>query len=95
MLLSFISRTKWTKSSGFRTISRFYRDGEYIATDRAENLNVDKVIQLMVGREVNNMFSPKGRVSDRGENPFLKVGKILSARPAQFKKCFRFETASW
>ena len=33
-----------------------YRDGEYIATDRAENLNVDKVIQLMVGREVNNMF---------------------------------------
>ena len=25
-----------------------YRDGEYIATDRAENLNVDKVIQLMV-----------------------------------------------
>ena len=30
-----------------------YRDGEYIATDRAENLNVDKVIQLMVGREVN------------------------------------------
>lgn len=33
-----------------------YRDGEYIATDRAENLNVDKVIQLMVGREVTSMF---------------------------------------
>ena len=33
-----------------------YRDGEYIATDRAENLNVDKVIQLMVGREVTQMF---------------------------------------
>ena len=33
-----------------------YRDGEYIATDRAENLNVDKVIQLMVGREVTDMF---------------------------------------
>ena len=39
-----------------------YRDGEYIATDRAENLNVDKVIQLMVGREVNNMF-PKVHVA--------------------------------
>ena len=33
-----------------------YRDGEYIASDRAENLNVDKLIQLMVGREVSNMF---------------------------------------
>ena len=33
-----------------------YRDGEYITTDRAENLNVDKVIQLMVGREVTSMF---------------------------------------
>ena len=30
--------------------------GEYIASDRAENLNVDKLIQLMVGREVSNMF---------------------------------------
>lgn len=33
-----------------------YRDGEYIASDRAENLNVDKLIQLMVGREVTDMF---------------------------------------
>lgn len=33
-----------------------YRDGEYIATDRAENLNVNKLIQLMVGREVTEMF---------------------------------------
>lgn len=33
-----------------------FRDGEFIATDRAENLNVDKLIQLMVGREVTAMF---------------------------------------
>ena len=33
-----------------------YRDGEYVATDRAENLNVDKVITLMVGREMTSMF---------------------------------------
>jgi methyl-galactoside transport system ATP-binding protein/inositol transport system ATP-binding protein len=33
-----------------------YRDGEYITTDRAENLDVNKLIQLMVGREVTEMF---------------------------------------
>ncbi len=33
-----------------------YRDGEYIATDRAENLTQDKLITLMVGREVTEMF---------------------------------------
>ena len=46
-----------------------YRDGEYIATDRAENLNVDKLIQLMVGREVTDMFPkvdcPIGKPSSR------------------------------
>ena len=52
-----LANTKWTEIFLISTISRFYRvTGEYIATDRAENLNVDKVIQLMVGREVNNMF---------------------------------------
>ena len=33
-----------------------YRDGEYIATDRAEDLTQDKLITLMVGREVTEMF---------------------------------------
>ena len=33
-----------------------YRDGEYIATDRAENLNVNKLITMMVGREMTNIF---------------------------------------
>ena len=33
-----------------------YRDGEYIATDRAANLTQDKVIKLMVGREITDMF---------------------------------------
>lgn len=33
-----------------------YRDGEYVASDRAENLNVDKLIKLMVGREITDMF---------------------------------------
>ena len=33
-----------------------YRDGEYVATDRAANLDVNKVIKLMVGREMTSMF---------------------------------------
>ena len=33
-----------------------YRDGEYVASDLAENLSVEKLIQLMVGREVSAMF---------------------------------------
>ena len=33
-----------------------FRDGEYVGTDRAENLNVDKLIEMMVGRQVGNMF---------------------------------------
>ena len=53
-----------------------YRDGEYIAT---ENLNVDKVIQLMVGREVNNMFPkvecPIGETILKVEN--LSAGRAV------------------
>ena len=33
-----------------------YRDGEYVTTDRAANLDVDKVITLMVGRKMGNIF---------------------------------------
>jgi len=54
-----------------------YRDGEYIATDCAENLNVDKLIQLMVGREVGAMF-PKVECAI-GET-VLKVENLSSGR---------------
>ena len=33
-----------------------FRDGEYVGTDEAKNLTVDKLITLMVGREVTEMF---------------------------------------
>ncbi|MCP1109390.1 sugar ABC transporter ATP-binding protein [Ohessyouella blattaphilus] len=36
-----------------------YRDGEYITTDVAKNLTQDKVIELMVGREITDMFPKK------------------------------------
>ena len=54
-----------------------YRDGEYIASDRAENLNVDKVIQLMVGREVTEMF-PK--VDCPIGDTILKVENLSAGR---------------
>jgi len=48
------------------------RDGRHIATERAENMTMDKIIKLMVGRELTNRFPEKtnrvGDVSLRVEN---------------------------
>lgn len=33
-----------------------YRDGEYVFSDQAKNLDIDRVISLMVGREMKNIF---------------------------------------
>ena len=54
-----------------------FRDGEYITTDLASNLNVDKVIQLMVGREVTAMF-PK--VDCPIGDVILKVDHLAAGR---------------
>ena len=54
-----------------------YRDGEYIAADRAENLNVNKVISMMVGREMDSMF-PK--VECPIGDVVLKVEDLSSGR---------------
>lgn len=35
------------------------RDGKWIATEDAESLTTDKIIKLMVGRELTNRFPPK------------------------------------
>lgn len=57
------------------------RDGKHIATEKAEDLTMDKIIKLMVGRELTERFPPKtnkiGEVS-------LKV-EGLSARYAPVK----------
>ena len=56
-----------------------YRDGEYVTTDRAANLDVDKVITLMVGRKMGNIFPkvdcPIGDVILKVEN--LSSGKAF------------------
>ena len=33
-----------------------FRDGTYVGTDRAANLNNEKLIEMMVGRKITNMF---------------------------------------
>lgn len=35
------------------------RDGKWIATKEAENLTMDEIIKLMVGRELTNVYPPK------------------------------------
>lgn len=35
------------------------RDGAWVATEKAENLDMDKIIKLMVGRELTTRFPPK------------------------------------
>ena len=46
------------------------RDGQWVATERAENLEMNDIIRLMVGRELTNQFPPKTNVP--GE-VYLKV----------------------
>lgn len=57
-----------------------YRDGEYITSDRAENLDIDKLITLMVGRTMDKMF-PKVECPI-GET-VLKVDGLSSGRAFQ------------
>ena len=57
------------------------RDGKHIATEKREDLTIDKIIRLMVGRELTNRFPPK--VNKIGKT-VLEV-KELSARYACVK----------
>ena len=56
-----------------------FRDGEYVTTDEAKNLTVDKLITLMVGREVTEMFPkvpcPIGETILKVEN--LSAGRAV------------------
>ena len=38
------------------------RDGKWIATETADNLTTDKIIKLMVGRDLTNRFPPKTNI---------------------------------
>lgn len=38
------------------------RDGKWVATESAKDLTTDKIIKLMVGRDLTNRFPPKTNV---------------------------------
>lgn len=48
------------------------RDGRHVATEKASDMTMDKIIRLMVGRELTNLFPPKtntpGEVALKVEN---------------------------
>ena len=46
------------------------RDGQWVATERAEDLEMNDIIRLMVGRELTNQFPPKTNVPG---DVYLKV----------------------
>ena len=46
------------------------RDGQWVATERADDLEMNDIIRLMVGRELTNQFPPKTNVPG---DVFLKV----------------------
>jgi methyl-galactoside transport system ATP-binding protein/inositol transport system ATP-binding protein len=54
-----------------------YRDGEYVGTDYRENMTIDRIISMMVGREITEMFPkiecPIGKTILKVEN--LSDGK--------------------
>lgn len=58
------------------------RDGKWIATNNAKNLTTDKIISLMVGRDLTNRFPEK--VNKPGE-VILKVEELTAAYQPSFK----------
>lgn len=59
-----------------------FRDGKYIATDKVSSLTEDKIVSLMVGRELLNMYGHRGDNEVPGE-VFFKVENIT--RKGAFK----------
>ena len=58
------------------------RDGQWIATESAKNLTTDKMINMMVGRDLTNRFPPKTNVP---KEPILKVSNLTAKVKNSFK----------
>ena len=58
------------------------RDGKWIATERAQDLTTDKIINMMVGRDLTNRFPPKTNVP---KEPILKVSNLTAKVKNSFK----------
>lgn len=51
------------------------RDGKWIATEKAENLDIDKIIKLMVGRDMTHRFPEK---NNKPKDTILEVENLTS-----------------
>ena len=49
------------------------RDGKHIATKKSEDITINEIIKLMVGRELNNRYPPKSH--EKGET-LLRVNNL-------------------
>ena len=58
----FIFPIKWMRSFRISDDITVMRDGTWVATEPVENMTMDKIIKLMVGRELTNRFPPKDNV---------------------------------
>ncbi|MDR1621579.1 MAG: ATP-binding cassette domain-containing protein [Synergistaceae bacterium] len=58
------------------------RDGKWIATEPACGLTVDKIIKMMVGRDLTQRFPPKTNAPGAGqEKPLLSVRELTGMYP--------------
>ena len=58
------------------------RDGKWIDTISANNLTTDKIIKLMVGRDLTDRFPPKGK---EPKDIILEVKDLTSVNPTSIK----------
>lgn len=58
------------------------RDGRYVATHKANEVSIDAIIGMMVGRPLENRFPPK---TNHPGGPILEVENFTSADPRSFK----------
>ncbi|CCN80741.1 putative MglA, ABC-type sugar transport system,ATPase component [Vibrio nigripulchritudo SFn27] len=60
------------------------RDGLYIDTVKKDETNIDSLITMMVGREMNDIYPPKVPDAEIGEAPILRVRSLTN--PSYFQE---------
>lgn len=58
------------------------RDGQYIGTDSIENLTMDKIVNMMVGRDLDHRFPPKTNIPG---DVHMKVTNVTTKFPPIIK----------
>ncbi len=58
------------------------RDGEYVGTEKIEDLDLDKIVAMMVGRGLDNRFPP---VTNVPKETFLRIENLTTAYEPRIK----------